>query len=90
MKRIALPFLLLILLTEKYYSNGVGGGTNSEIMFTTELNGANEVSSISTIASGTAWAILSDDRSHALLPGYLCSIVLGIYISLFPIWLTGY
>ncbi|MGA7723199.1 MAG: CHRD domain-containing protein [Ignavibacteriaceae bacterium] len=63
MKRIALPFLLLILLTEKYYSNGVGGGTNSEIMFTTELNGANEVSSISTIASGTAWAILSDDRS---------------------------
>jgi hypothetical protein len=59
MRRVKLP-LLFILLSVIIYTAGLYAQSTG-ILFTATLNGAQETPSVSTNATGTAWAMLSSD-----------------------------
>jgi hypothetical protein len=63
MRRIILPFLFILsfLITCTSFVNAQAR-TYTNIMFTATLNGAQETPSVTTNATGAAWAWLSDDR----------------------------
>lgn len=82
MKKSVTLWILLCLITTPFISTAQTG-TNNRFLFTTDLNGEQEVPSVTTNARGIATILLSEDRTtmsvHAVFSG-LSGPVTGCHI----------
>jgi len=91
MRRVIVPLFLIlsIIITNQSNLKAQTARMYTNIMFTAALNGAQETPSVSTNATGTAWAMLSDDRKTLFYQVTYAQLSSAFSASHFHLGLTG-